>query len=479
MFRSIVGKLWVSIVLLLIFILISLGGVISNQFKSLFFQQKWREMGSHGRELAKILAQNHDRELTQKEINFWGQISGFKIAVVDKKGTVVYSSDTEHAAPGTRMAPPELTQALDGEEVFVKRYHQTFDQDMLSVLLPIWQGENVTGVVMLHSPLEHIHEFLNRIYKTISMVIVVAVILSTGLGLVLARVLAVPLLKMNRVAKQMAEGNFNSRVDIKSDDEIGILGNTLNLLSTRLNATLQDLAGKNEELRRVLSLQKDFVANVSHELRSPLFLIQGYTEAIADGLAAEGEIKEKSLHIMLDETLRLRRLVEDLLTLSKTEKEITDNLKEVQLEPVLDKVCQKFKQLAAQQQVHIVLAGSRPLPPVRGSEDRLEQVLTNLVDNALRYSPPGGKIKIITETTPEGLRVSVSDQGPGIPEDELPYIWERFYKVDKARIRKGSGTGLGLAIANNIIKSHGGRIWAESKVGEGTSFIFVIPIVRD
>jgi signal transduction histidine kinase len=479
MFRSIVSKFWVSIVLLLILVITALGLVMTGQFENLFFHQQWNEMNSHGRELAKILAKNHDPELIQREIDFWGQISRFKIAVVNTGGTVTYSSDLEYAPPGSAMEPPELDQALKGEEVSVKRYHQRYQQEMLLALLPVRQGDKVTGVVMLHYPLEHVEQFFTRIHRTIFLVIIAVLTLSTALGLVLARALAVPLIKMNRAAGQMAEGNFDIKVDVRSRDEIGLLGSTLNMLSTRLGATLRDLEDKNDELRRVLTLQKDFVANVSHELRSPLFLIQGYTEAMADGLANEKEIKEKSLRIMLDETHRLRRLVEDLLTLSKTEKEIADNLKEVQLEPVLDKVCQKFKQSASQQRVTIVLEGRRPLPRIKGNEDRLEQVLTNLVDNALRYSPPGGKIKIFTGTTSEGLQVSVSDQGPGIPENELPNIWERFYKVDKARSRKGSGTGLGLAIANNIVKSHGGRIWAESKVGKGTIFKFVIPVVKD
>lgn len=478
-FRSIVGKLWFAIVLLAVFILVILGLVLSKEFEDLFFQQKWNEMRSHGRELAKILAQDHDRELVQKEINFWGQISGFKIAVTDTKGTVVYSSDKQHSAPGTKMAPPELALVLDGKEPAVKRYHQTYNQDMLSVMLPLWKNGLVTGVVMLHSPLEHINDFLISNYKTVSAVIIVAVILSTALGLVVARVLTVPLLKMNRVAGQMAEGNFNLRVNVKGNDEIGLLGNTLNMLSTRLYTTLRDLAGKNEELRRVLGLQKEFLANVSHELRSPLFLIQGYTEAMVDGLAKEGQVQEKSLRIMLEETLRLRRLVEDLLTLSRTGNEnFIEALNEVNLEPILDKVSHMFAQQAARQQVSVIVEGKRPLPLVKGNEDRLEQVLTNLVDNALRYSPPGGQIKIRTEVTPEGLQVSVSDQGPGIPEEELPYIWERFYKVDKARIRKGSGTGLGLAIAHNIVEAHGGRIWVESKTGEGTIFKFVIPMLE-
>ena len=478
MFRSIVVKFWLAIILLVILILVAMGWVMSRQFEALYFQQQWNEMSSHGRELAKILSKNHDRGLIQREINFWGQISRFKIAVVDTKGVVVNSSDMEHAPPGSVMDPPELAQALAGEEVIFKRYHQRFEQDMLSVLLPIRQEGKVTGAVMLHSPLVHIYDFFDRIQKTIFIVIITAVFLSTALGLILARVLTVPLLKMNMVAKEMAEGNFHHKVEVKSNDEVGRLGNTLNLLSTRLNATLQDLEGKNEELSRVLNLQKDFIANVSHELRSPLFLIRGYTEAVLDGLAARGEIREKSLHIVMDETLRLSRLVEDLLTLTRLEKDgFADILKEIPLDSVLEKVYQKFQHLAEQQEVSLVLEARRQLPLVVGDEDRLAQVLTNLVDNALRYSPSGSQVKIKAETIDKGVQISVTDQGPGIPPEDLPYIWERFYKVDKARIRKGSGIGLGLPIAQSIIKAHGGRIWVESKEGEGTSFKFIIPVV--
>ena len=161
MLRSIVGKLWLSIVLLVIFILVALGLVMSGQVETLFYQHQWGDMKSHGRELARILAENHDRELIQKEINFWGQISEFKIAVMDTKGKVMFTSDNRHLPVGTVVNPPEMHPSLGGKEVTSKRYHQTFNQDMLSVLIPIIQNSQVKGVVMLHSPLDNIKVFIN------------------------------------------------------------------------------------------------------------------------------------------------------------------------------------------------------------------------------------------------------------------------------------------------------------------------------
>lgn len=229
--------------------------------------------------------------------------------------------------------------------------------------------------------------------------------------------------------------------------------------------------------RRLEEMRREFVANVSHELRTPLTYLQGYTEAILDGLAADPAEEKKYLKIILDETLRLRRLVSDLLDLSRIEAGQVDlPLEEVRLVELVDQVLPKLVPMTADKNLELVTQIGPELPPVWGNPDRLQQVLINLLDNALRHTPDGGRVTV-TAREIEGnmVAVSVSDTGPGVPPEDLPYLFERFYKVEKARTRTTAGTGIGLAIVRSVVEAQGGQVWAESSPGAGTTITFTIP----
>ncbi|MGI6604997.1 MAG: ATP-binding protein [bacterium] len=229
--------------------------------------------------------------------------------------------------------------------------------------------------------------------------------------------------------------------------------------------------------RRLEEMRREFVANVSHELRTPLTYLQGYTEAILDGLAADPAEEKKYLKIILDETLRLRRLVSDLLDLSRIEAGQVDlPLEEVRLVELVDQVLPKLVPMTADKNLELVTQIGPELPPVWGNPDRLQQVLINLLDNALRHTPDGGRVTV-TAREIEGnmVAVSVSDTGSGVPPEDLPYLFERFYKVEKARTRTTAGTGIGLAIVRSVVEAQGGQVWAESSPGAGTTITFTIP----
>ncbi|GIM48262.1 sensor histidine kinase ResE [Collibacillus ludicampi] len=228
-------------------------------------------------------------------------------------------------------------------------------------------------------------------------------------------------------------------------------------------------------------LRKDFVANVSHELRTPLAMMQGYSEALIDDFGDDPEQRRELAQIILDETHRMRRLVNDLLDLAQLESgQFQMNTSLVDMRSVLKKVGRKFVALAhdngVELRVSIAEDGSYQ---VCADADRLEQVFINLVDNALRYTPRGGTVTL--EMMQEGnfIRTTVRDTGTGIPPEDLPFIFERFYKADKARTRSKGGTGLGLSIARNIVLRHQGDIVVKSEIGVGTSFIVLLPIAKD
>ncbi|KRF12164.1 ATP-binding protein [Paenibacillus sp. Soil787] len=243
-------------------------------------------------------------------------------------------------------------------------------------------------------------------------------------------------------------------------------------------AVLRDVT----EEERLDKLRKDFVANVSHELRTPISMLQGYSEALLDDIPSTPEERVELVQVIHDESLRMGRLVRDLLDLARMEAGHLELVfREVEFDSLVRRMHRKFAVLAKER--GITLSAALPEEPLilgRGDEDRLEQVLTNLLDNAFRHTASGAHIAIKAETAVykdrPAIRIEVSDEGQGIPADDLPFIFERFYKADKARTRGSSGgTGLGLAIVKNIVDAHHGSVTVQSTLGQGTTFTLLLP----
>lgn len=237
------------------------------------------------------------------------------------------------------------------------------------------------------------------------------------------------------------------------------------------------------EEHKLEKLRRDFVANISHEIRTPLSMLQGYSEALLDDIVVSPEDRKELVQVIYDESLRMGRLVNDFLDIARMEAGHADmNFQEVDLRQVVKRVHRKFQVYAKEREVKLLAElPKQPLLVKEADEDRLEQVLTNLLDNALRHTPSGKSIIIAgmhaTVNESEFVQLKVTDEGQGIPSEDVPYIFERFYKADKARKRgSSSGTGLGLAIVKNMIDLHHGRIVVESAAGIGTSFTLLLPV---
>jgi two-component system sensor histidine kinase ResE len=230
------------------------------------------------------------------------------------------------------------------------------------------------------------------------------------------------------------------------------------------------------EERKLDKLRKDFIANVSHELRTPISMLQGYSEAIVDDVAETEEEKKEMAKVIYDESLRMGRLVNELLDLARMEAGHIQLTKEdVNLSAFINRIIRKFQGIAKENEINISADISEEVTHFLFDPDRIEQVLTNLIDNAIRHTPKGGYVRVSVVRDEKGIHMEVKDSGSGIPEEDLPFVFERFYKADKARTRGRSGTGLGLAIAKNIIDAHQGQISVQSKLGQGTTFSFFLP----
>jgi two-component system, OmpR family, sensor kinase len=277
------------------------------------------------------------------------------------------------------------------------------------------------------------------------------------LSLIIARSVARPLQDVAKAAAAVAEGRLDHRAPVRGPREVKTLAETFNQMAQQVGATQQ--------------AQRDFLANVTHDLRTPLTSIQGFSQAIMEGVTSDPGAAQRAAQIIHDEAGRLNRMVQELLDLARIEAgRLNMTRHSVRLTEILQAVGERVAPSAADK--GLTLSTEVPaLPPIAGDGDRLVQVYTNLIDNAIKHTPHGGKITLRAGTQDGGVLVQVCDTGEGIPTDDLPHIFDRFYQVDKSRQRaKRDGAGLGLTIAKGIVDAHGGRLWAESQEGVGTTF---------
>ena len=231
------------------------------------------------------------------------------------------------------------------------------------------------------------------------------------------------------------------------------------------------------ELRKLERVRRDFIANVSHEFRTPLTAIQGFAETLIAGALDDPQNRGRFLNIILEHARRLARLTEDLLKLSQMDADRLElEIRPVKVAQLIESCYETARHRAAEKELNLSLDISGTLPDVAGDARRLQEVLQNLLDNAIQYTLPGGKIVLTAEARNDEVIFTVADTGIGIPTADQPRIFERFYRVDAARSREAGGTGLGLAIAKHLIEAQGGRIWVESEIGAGSKFHFSVPI---
>lgn len=283
-----------------------------------------------------------------------------------------------------------------------------------------------------------------------------------GFTALLSRILTHPIRELTKVALEMSRGNFGVKVAVRSKDEIGQLGAAFNEMSQRL-----------ADFHR---LRSDLLADISHEIRSPLARIQSDAEILIDREIGKEE-REQHLKAICDEVRNIDHLIEDLYMITRLEQnELELNISPSSLTDILHQELAKFLLQMEEKKITVIQNIPASIPPVMMDVMRIGQVISNLLMNSLRYTPEGGKVEIGTQKKNGMIEVWVKDTGPGIPQEAIPYIFDRFYRVDRSRSRATGGRGLGLAIARQFVKAHRGEIRAESEIGTGTSITFSLPV---
>ena len=291
---------------------------------------------------------------------------------------------------------------------------------------------------------------------------IVGAVLASIMSFIFARTLVNPMERVIHATEDIAKGNYKSRIQSKRRDEIGDLCFAVNKMAEKLEQT--------EQLRR------DLVSNVAHELATPLTNIGGYLRAINDGTIEYGDEMKETLVLIESETDRLSSLVGDVRALylvDSPKKQL--ELKETDLNELIRSVIKKKKPDFESKDLHLETDFDQDLPEVNVDKDRMVQVIMNLLANAVAYTPSEGHIQVSTGIECDEAFVSIIDDGVGISEEDLPYIFERFYRVDKSRSRKTGGTGVGLTIVKDLVDAHGGRVEVQSSPEEGSEFVVYLP----
>lgn len=484
-------KLWVSIIAmtlaLLIFTLI-FQTVFLNDF---YYEQEKAQLESDCIRLANYVARGQN--FTIPYYSVMRRVNDI-IIITDKNGEITYIEGTNQYKLGNVFGKKYLGKILKGETVheqnkMIRNPYSVWPKEMDTLLVgvPVKQpvsyaqeskqlrneyevlesskGHEIIAAVYIITTLEYMQTTIAAIRNQFLYIFVVAIILASAISYFLSQSFSHPLKLINNAALEISKGNYDTKIDLHSSREIKELGNTMNNLARQLS--------------RVEQIRREFIANVSHEIRTPLSYLQGYSEVLLDGLVESEEDRKKYLSIILDESVRLKKMVDEILQLSQIEEgQIQLKLAPFSMDSLIRTIVDKILPYASQRNIDISFTNmSQEELICIADENRIKQVLINLIYNAIKYSDDGDKILIKSHRQEDRIYVCVEDFGEGIPEEDLPFIWDRFYTIDKKQL--GSSTGLGLSIVKNIINAHGCEVTVKSVYGEGSEFCFYLPAYRE
>lgn len=350
---------------------------------------------------------------------------------------------------------PTITK---GSYYTIGTFFDEFETEMLSVIAPITSNYKVKGYVVIHSSMKAIEQSAAGLLNISYITLMILFLLSIIILIFFTEIVYIPLKKITYATEQYASGNMRYEFQMESEDEIGYLAACLSFMASEIARSEDD--------------QKKLVANVSHDFRSPLTSIRGFLEAMIDGTIPP-EMHEKYLNIVLNETERLTKLTNSLLTLNNLNtKGMMLNKSDFDINSIIRKTAASFEGTCVPKNMNIELVLTGDELYVNADVDKVQQVLYNLIDNAIKFSHHNSSIRIETSEKKNKIFVSVKDTGIGIPKDDLKLIWDRFYKSDSSRGKDKKGTGLGLAIVKEIITAHDEHINVISTQGVGSEFIF-------
>ncbi|WP_129596716.1 sensor histidine kinase [Anaerophilus nitritogenes] len=464
--KSILSKLWLGITSLVLIILLIIWLFQIMFLEKFYINERKNLLLNEGQKIASLIEESNDfPSISQdiiEEINSLGSTFSFHISImiVDTNQRLLFPSKEQlfsKRIPFFSLHPLRESFANLQAKTFVEK-KDSRNRSLLIIKVPIERNENIVGHIILTSALAPIQETSSILKKQLSIITLISLIIGTLLALLFAKHFTKPILQITTISKKISKGDFTARLHLNSKDEIGMLGDTINDLAIQL--------GKIENFR------KEFIANVSHELKTPISLIRAYAELIMD--IDNQETRNENLEVIVDESKRLNTMVEDILILSKMEAGYTNlDYSEFPIKKFIQNVIEKLDFFAAQQNIKLVMEIDNKDTMIYADFSKLYQVFVNLINNAIHHSYENSQITINVSTN-DATRIEIIDHGKGIPKEDLPYIWDRFYKVDKSRKRDHTGTGLGMSIVKNILEAHKFSYGINSQLDKGTTVWFEI-----
>ena len=474
--RSLYSKLVLIMLLLIASLMLVVGAFLVREVRGFYQQQFYEQMRSvfsANAELVDDLRRAADEEDGAAHIAemlrvFSGQLgidSGTRNYYVLDSTTGEYITGSDEDGAELTITPNILT-AIAGRE----GYASQSGADYMDVALPI-RGESGSYIVYIRDNKGTVQSLSNEMFSIILEAMGVGLAISVLLSLLLAKTMVTPLQSLTRAAERVASGDFSQKLTSNARDEIGVLTRTFSDMAGQLEHTLGDL-------RRSEQMRREFVANVSHELRTPITSIRSYAETLWESCGSLPPETEKNfLKVIVGESDRMTAIVSDLLTLSRFDAGSYEfRFEEFSFAQSVQDVYNATLLEAQRHHHEFTLLFKGEIPNIRGDRARIEQVLINMVSNAIKYTHDGGRIRLTAGVTEDCVWASVRDNGIGIPKEDVPRVFERFYRVDKARSRESGGTGLGLSIAQEIVARHDGRIELESRLGKGTTITVALPV---
>ncbi|MDA1475170.1 HAMP domain-containing sensor histidine kinase [Bacillus changyiensis] len=462
--NRIVIKLGGAIILLFLMVLFPLGFVIERAFSQFYYQELQTEIEEQSSHFAKMMEASDNPQIPYM-LEIMGEFSKTALYIVNAHGKIIVNSGIPGLKVGSSISNDELHTLSQGESID-KEYIGSVNNQRFRVFgTPIISQKQFYGGVFVVSSVKAIDKSLGKIRSTLWLSGIGAFFLAVAFTYLLSKKLSGPLIQMEQATRKIAKGDLETRISPPSKDEIGSLAQAINDLAV--------------DLQKYHQSRSEFFSNISHELRTPMTSIEGYAKVLKEKLyESEGE-KEHYLNIIHEEATRLTKMIGELFDLAKMgEGKIGFHFEWIDLSEVLDSAIQKTKWRAQKKKLAIEKNIESDLPFVYCDGDRMVQVFINLLDNAIRYTEQG-QISIRMWKEKGIIKISIEDTGIGIPNKELSFIFERFYRVEKSRSREFGGTGLGLAIVKNLVEQQEGTIQAFSDEGKGTRFEIMFPISHE
>jgi two-component system sensor histidine kinase ResE len=605
--KKIAVKLIAGFIVIVLISMLTLGIIFLELFRQYAFQNHEQTMLTRARTIAAAMADTTQSNGQMRGLGSWMRfldtLAEANVWLTDSQGNLTQFSGLgqmmgqgngqgsgqtngtgQHFFYNSEPLPAEaenvILEVLDGKESISKSFSSVYKEATITVGVPILNLQNqVIGTVLLHSPVTGVTAVFNKAFGIFALSLLLALLLAIVMGIFYSLQFTRPLKAMNRTAMAITKGDYSTRTGIKRQDELGQLGNSLDILAVKLGSTINQLFQEKGKLNDIISsisegiiafdlllkplshnealtgimnrsqpyadeeltadletlniqpevmevmtekkpvvilkdwfgkklrfifapiidnqgnvtgsvalvqdiseseqleqLRRDFVANVSHEFRTPLTVIRGSLEALLDGTVTDNQDIRYYHERMLGETRSLERLVADLMELSRLQSgKITMNKEKIHLPLLLADTIGSLQTIADKKQITIQYSSGSNIPPIFADYDRIREIIVILLDNAVKYSPANTIITVSTGlNTDQTVSLKIQDHGYGIPPEDLPHIWDRFYKSDKAR--SINGTGLGLAIAKHLINLHNGKVNVQSTLNVGTIIEIILPV---